>query len=76
MRSKRRGMTRLIVGAHDETFIQSNKEALSGLGCRKELRIIPGAGHLFEEPGKLNQVARISANWFGRYLTTARCVLP
>jgi putative phosphoribosyl transferase len=66
--------TRLIVGAYDEPLIQSNEKALGRLGCRKELRIIPGAGHLFEEPGKLEQVARISANWFGRYMNSARRV--
>src|SRR5438477_309033 len=49
-----------------------NESALRRLGSRtKELKIIPGASHLFEEPGKLEEVAHYAAEWFGRYLTGA-----
>ena len=56
--------TLLIVGGLDDIVIQMNKEALAKLRCEKELRIVPGASHLFEERGKLEQVAQISAQWF------------
>jgi dipeptidyl aminopeptidase/acylaminoacyl peptidase len=45
-----------------------NREALTGLTCPKELIIVPGAGHLFEEPGTLEQVAEQALRWFLRYL--------
>ena len=61
--------TLLIVGGLDEMVIQLNGEALAKLHCVKELKIIPGATHLFEESGKLEQVAQISAAWFAKYLT-------
>jgi putative phosphoribosyl transferase len=44
--------------------IQLNREALAALTCPKELRIVPGATHLFEEPGALERVAGLAANWF------------
>jgi putative phosphoribosyl transferase len=60
--------TLLIVGGFDEPVIRLNKEALALLRCEKELRIVPGATHLFEEPGTLDEVARLAGEWFGRHL--------
>ena len=56
--------TLLIVGGADDAVIDLNREALAALKCEKRLEIIPGATHLFEEPGALEQVARLAANWF------------
>jgi dienelactone hydrolase len=56
--------TLLIVGACDKPVIELNKTAFEQLRCKKELKIIPGATHLFEEPGALNEVARLAADWF------------
>lgn len=64
--------TLLIVGGDDEPVIGMNRTALARLRhAQTELVIIPGATHLFEEPGKLEEVARIAAEWFTRYLTSA-----
>jgi predicted alpha/beta-hydrolase family hydrolase len=63
-----RSPTLLIVGGFDEPVIRLNKEALALLRCEKELRIVPGATHLFEEPGTLEEVARLAGEWFGRHL--------
>lgn len=60
--------TLLIVGGLDGPVIDMNREALDRLGCVKELVIVPGATHLFEEPGKLEEVARLATAWFGRHL--------
>ena len=60
--------TLLIVGGLDDVVIHLNQEALAKLRCVKELRIIPGASHLFEEHGKLEQVAQISAQWFSKHM--------
>jgi putative phosphoribosyl transferase len=61
--------TLLIVGGDDYVVIELNKQALRLLCCHKELVIIPGATHLFEEPGTLEEVARLAKEWFVRYLT-------
>ena len=61
--------TLLIVGSDDETVIRMNEEALGRLRAEKRLEIVPGAGHLFEEPGTLEEVARLAADWFTRHLT-------
>ena len=63
-----RSPTLLIVGGYDEMIICLNDEACSKLRCEKDLRIVPCATHLFEEPGKLEQVAQLSAHWFGRHM--------
>jgi dienelactone hydrolase len=64
-----RARTLLIVGGDDEPVIGMNEEALAQLGAPvKKLVIVPGASHLFEEPGKLEEVARLAAEWFNRYL--------
>jgi putative phosphoribosyl transferase len=59
--------TLLIVGGYDDVVIRLNKEALAGLRCERELKIVPGATHLFEEPGALEVVARLAADWFRRH---------
>ena len=56
--------TLLIVGGRDEAVMDLNREAYQKLRCEKQLKIIPGATHLFEEPGTLDQVARESTEWF------------
>jgi putative phosphoribosyl transferase len=67
-----RASTLLIVGGNDEPVIGMNREALAKLKCSdKKLVIIPGATHLFEEPGTLEEVARIAADWFTRHFIPA-----
>jgi dienelactone hydrolase len=61
--------TLLIVGGDDEPVIGMNEEALAQMRAEKSLEIIPGAGHLFEEPGALEEVARLAAGWFERHLS-------
>jgi dienelactone hydrolase len=56
--------TLLIVGGNDDVVIGLNEEAYAQLTCEKELKIVPGATHLFEEPGTLEQVARFASEWF------------
>lgn len=63
--------TLLLVGGEDGPVIGMNEEALGQLTCQKRLIIIPGATHLFEEPGTLEQVAQEALNWFRRYLHPA-----
>ncbi len=60
--------TLLIVGGFDDVVIRLNEEALAKLQCVKKLKIVPGATHLFEEPGKLEDVAHLAAAWFQNYL--------
>jgi dienelactone hydrolase len=60
--------TLLIVGENDGQVIQLNREALAQLRCEKQLMIVPGATHLFEEPGALDVVARLASDWFERHL--------
>lgn len=64
--------TLLIVGGNDYPVIPLNQEAYNLLRCEKELVIIPGATHLFEEPGALEQVAQHARRWFERYLPRAK----
>jgi putative phosphoribosyl transferase len=64
-----RAPTLLIVGGRDSGVIDLNKDALAQLGASvKELVIVPGATHLFEEPGALEEVARLAGDWFNRHL--------
>jgi putative phosphoribosyl transferase len=63
-----RAPTLLIVGGRDEVVLQLNQAAFERLGCEKRLEIVPGATHLFEEPGALEEVARLARDWFLRYL--------
>ena len=67
--SRVRVPTLLIVGGEDAPVIEMNRTALDKLHAKKRLEIIPGATHLFEEPGALEQVARLAASWFLEYLT-------
>jgi pimeloyl-ACP methyl ester carboxylesterase len=61
--------TLLIVGGDDYQVIELNQAAYKELRCEKQLAIVPGATHLFEEPGTLDEVARLASDWFKRYLT-------
>jgi len=61
--------TLLIVGGDDTPVIELNRAALAQLRCEKRLVIVPGATHLFEEPGALDEVARLAREWFQQYLT-------
>ncbi|MDQ7828633.1 MAG: dienelactone hydrolase family protein [Armatimonadota bacterium] len=65
-----RAPTLLIVGERDAPVLALNREALAILGGEKALEIVPGATHLFEEPGALEEVARLAADWFVRHLST------
>ena len=60
--------TLLIIGGSDPLVIELNRAALAQLRCEKRLVIVPGATHLFEEPGTLDEVARLARQWFERYL--------
>ncbi|MBA2705483.1 MAG: dienelactone hydrolase family protein [Blastocatellia bacterium] len=60
--------TLLIVGGLDGPVIRMNQDAYAELRCVKELKIIPGATHLFGEPGKLEEVASLAAKWFLNHL--------
>lgn len=62
--------TLLLVGGEDGPVIEMNQDALAQLTCQKKLVIIPGASHLFEERGTLEQVARKARDWFQRYLSS------
>ena len=64
--------TLLIVGGNDTAVIDLNRNAYRELRAEKELKIIPGATHLFEEPGTLEQVATAAARWFERHLAGTR----
>ena len=70
-----RAPTLLIVGGNDTPVITMNREALAQLQCAdKKLVIIPGATHLFEEPGTLEAAARVAAEWFNRHFLPAEKV--
>ncbi|WP_395748493.1 dienelactone hydrolase family protein [Prosthecobacter sp.] len=63
-----RSPTLFVVGGCDELVLCLNSEAFEKLRCKKEFRVVPSASHLFEEPGKLEQVAQISAHWFRAHM--------
>jgi pimeloyl-ACP methyl ester carboxylesterase len=63
-----RAPTLLIVGGNDLPVIEMNHTAFAALRCTKEMAIVPGASHLFEEPGTLERVAELAGAWFVRYL--------
>jgi putative phosphoribosyl transferase len=69
--SRVRAPTLLIVGSLDHGVIELNQEALAQLHPEKKIEIIPGATHLFEEPGALEEVARLAREWFKRYLLSS-----
>ena len=62
--------TLLLVGERDEAVLSLNRRAFDQLTCEKELTVVEGASHLFEEPGKLEVVADAAADWFVDYLDT------
>jgi dienelactone hydrolase len=66
-----RAPTLLIVGGLDHEVIRLNEEALARLRAAKQLQIVPGATHLFEEPGTLERVADLARDWFARHLASS-----
>jgi putative phosphoribosyl transferase len=66
-----RASTLLIVGERDPQVLDLNHGALEAMTCQRELLIVPGATHLFEEPGALDEVARLAGDWFLRRLVRA-----
>ncbi len=64
--------TLLIVGGADTEVLELNRRALRALHCKKRLEVVPGAGHLFEEPGALQGVAGLAAGWFAAHLGPGR----
>ncbi len=69
-----RAPTLLIVGALDARVVELNEEAFEQLVCLKRLEIVPGASHLFEEPGTLEEVARLAREWFRRHLVPGAAI--
>ena len=67
-----RAPTLLIVGGADRGVLDLNRTAQTRLRCENRLEVVPGATHLFEEPGALESVARLAADWFGRYLAVSQ----
>jgi putative phosphoribosyl transferase len=63
-----RAATLLIVGGRDDVVLDLNQRAYARLECTRKLVIVPGATHLFEERGALDEVARLAAGWFTRHL--------
>jgi dienelactone hydrolase len=64
--------TLLIVGGDDRAVIEMNRDAYAQLTCKKKLEIVPGATHLFEEPGALETVARLAGDWLVEHLATPK----
>jgi putative phosphoribosyl transferase len=64
--------TLLIVGGDDSVVLDLNRDALAKLSCEKSLLIVPGATHLFEEPGTLDQVVQAASDWFALHLETPK----
>jgi dienelactone hydrolase len=60
--------TLLIVGGADHDVIELNRQAFERMGCEKRLAVVPGATHLFEEPGTLEQVSELATNWFTQHM--------
>ena len=61
--------TRFVVGGADAQVLELNREAFEALECEKDLRVVEGAGHLFEGPGELEEVADLAADWFTAHLS-------
>jgi pimeloyl-ACP methyl ester carboxylesterase len=64
--------TLLIVGGDDRAVIEMNRDAYAQLTCKKKLEIVPGATHLFEEPGALEAVARLAGDWLVEHLAAPK----
>lgn len=71
-----RAPTLLIVGGADHVVLELNGEAFERLRCEKKLEVVSGATHLFEEPGALEEVARLAREWFLRHLAVGRDEAP
>lgn len=69
---KVRAPTLLIVGGWDVEVLRLNQQAFERLNCQKKLVVVPGATHLFEEPGKLEEVACLARDWFAQHLGLAK----
>lgn len=63
-----RAPTLMIVGGADREVLELNRQAAERLTCKYEIRVVPGATHLFEEPGTLETVAALASQWFTRHL--------
>jgi putative phosphoribosyl transferase len=63
-----RAPTLLIVGGHDELVLEMNREAMTHLRCENRLEVVPGATHLFEEPGALEVATQLASSWFTDHL--------
>jgi dienelactone hydrolase len=68
--------TLLIVGGHDATVLDLNRDAASRMRCHHRVEVVPGATHLFEEPGALERVGHLAAAWLLRYLTSTERMAP
>ena len=66
-----RAPTLLVVGGHDQQVLELNREAQTRLRCANRLAVVPGASHLFEEPGTLQTAAELARDWFATYLAGA-----
>ena len=66
-----RAPTLLIVGGHDTEVVDKNRRAAAGMRAEVRVEVVPGAGHLFEEPGALEAVSRLAVGWCRRYLGAA-----
>ncbi|MGA2930712.1 MAG: phosphoribosyltransferase, partial [Acidimicrobiales bacterium] len=64
-----RAPTLLIVGGRDEVVLELNRQAQSQMRCESRLVVVPGATHLFEEPGALQEVSRLAADWLLSHLS-------
>jgi len=60
--------TLFIVGGHDHVVLDLNRKAMQEMNCIKSLKVIPGATHLFEEPGAIEEVASAASDWFAKYM--------
>ena len=67
-----RAPTLLVVGGHDAQVLDLNRQAAAQMSCEHRVAIVPGATHLFEEPGTLETAARLARDWFVHYLAPAR----
>jgi putative phosphoribosyl transferase len=67
--------TLLVVGSRDQQVLELNRDAFERIVVDRSIDIVEGATHLFEEPGALDEVARVAADWFGRHLRAARPVV-
>jgi putative phosphoribosyl transferase len=68
--------TLLIAGGADKVVLDLNQRALARLECENRLAVVPGAAHLFEEPGALGQVTDLASGWFARHFAGAATITP